>query len=199
MNMTQAKQITRSAQYASSADFQQIFDEDMSALYQLSFLLTADHEKAEQCFVSGLEDAIEGNPVFKEWARSWARRAIIQNAVRAIHPRPTGRSNDIRPGSVKSNGKTRPAEHLELQAVLELEPFERFVYVMTVLERYSDHECSVLLGCALRDVLASRIRALQQLGSTAGEHSHEVANTRSQDPMLREHGSSILEPLAAHV
>jgi DNA-directed RNA polymerase specialized sigma24 family protein len=197
--MTQAKQITRSAQYASSADFQQIFNEDMSGLYQLSFLLTADREEAEQCFVSGLQDAIEGNPVFKEWARSWARRAIIQNAVRAIHPRPTGRSSDRFPASFNNDGKTSPAEHLELHAVLELEPFERFVYVMTVLERYSDHECSVLLGCALRDVLAARIRALQQLGSTVGEHSQQVTNTRSQNPMSREHRRPALEPLVAHV
>ena len=60
----------------------------MNSLYLLSFLLTADREKAEQCFVSGLEDAVEGNPVFKEWARSWARRVIILNAVRVINPRP---------------------------------------------------------------------------------------------------------------
>jgi len=25
-----------------------------------------------------LEDSVKGNPVFKEWACSWARRAIIQ-------------------------------------------------------------------------------------------------------------------------
>src|ERR1700732_2429473 len=115
--------------YASTADFRQIFDEDMSSLYLLSFLLTAGPEKAEQCFVSGLEDAVEGNPVFKEWARSWARRAIIQNAVRAINPWPV-----VGSGSSSAFGtgdrKTLPAEQpVEVAAVLELEPFERFVYV----------------------------------------------------------------------
>jgi hypothetical protein len=54
-------------------------------------------------------------------------------------------------------------EQVEIAAVLALEPFERFVYVMTVLERYPDQDCSVLLGCARRDVLATRIRALQQI------------------------------------
>ena len=35
--------------------------------------------------------------------------------------------------------------------------------VMSVLERYSDLDCSVLLGCARRDVIAARIRGLQQI------------------------------------
>src|ERR1700729_3223426 len=79
--MPEAKPIARATPYASSADFCRIFDEDMNDLYLLSFLLTADRQKAEECFVSGLEDAVEGNPVFKEWARSWAKRKIIENAL----------------------------------------------------------------------------------------------------------------------
>jgi hypothetical protein len=161
--MPEAKQITRPKPYASSDDFRRVFDQDMNGLYLLSFLLTADHEKAEKCFVSGLEDAIEGNPVFKEWARSWARRVIIVNAVRAINPRPMDEDGRSSSASVSSNGKPPPVEQVEIAAVLALEPFERFVYVMTVLERYPDQDCSVLLGCARRDVLATRIRALQQI------------------------------------
>src|SRR5580693_490008 len=107
--MPEAKPIARPTPYASSADFCRIFDEDMNDLYVLSFLLTADREKAEQCFVSGLEDAVEGNPVFKEWARSWARRVIIQNAVRAITPRPVEESGRLSSASVSSNEKTLPA------------------------------------------------------------------------------------------
>src|ERR1700736_2869619 len=180
--MPEAKHITRTTPYADSDDFQRIFDADMNSLYLLAFLLTADHEKAERCFVSGLEDAVEGNPVFKEWARSWARRAIIQNAVRVINPRPAegsgGRSSSA---SLDSNGETLPAERqVEIAAVLGLEPFERFVYVMTVLERYSDHECSLLLGCARRDVIAARSRALQQLGSAIEMHFQQLSNVNAQ-------------------
>src|ERR1700680_3577513 len=173
--MPEAKPITRPTPYASGADFCRIFDEDMNDLYLLSFLLTADHEKAEECFVSGLEDAVEGNPVFQEWARSWARRAIIQNAVRAINPRPVeggGRSHST---SVDNHGKALPPQQqVEIAGVLGLELFARFVYVMTVLERYSDHECSLLLGCARRDVIAARSRALQQLGSAIELHFQEL-------------------------
>jgi hypothetical protein len=149
-------------QYASSADFYRIFNEEMVGLYLWAFLLTADREKAEQCFVSGVEDSVRGNPVFKEWARSWARRVIAQNAIRVINPRLTENNRPSMPGS---RVNMPSAERPEIAAVLALEPFERFVYVMSVLERYSDHDCSLLLGCTRRDVMAARIRTLQQVGS----------------------------------
>ena len=83
-------------QYASREDFRRIFTEETNSLYQLSLLLTRDSVKAEQCFVGGLEDCVAGNSVFREWARSWAKRAIIQNAIRELNPRPC-RSNPASP------------------------------------------------------------------------------------------------------
>jgi hypothetical protein len=194
--MPQAKQITRPAPYASSDDFRRVFDEDMDSLYVLSSLLTADHEKAEQCFVSGVEDAVEGNPVFKEWARSWARRVIIVNAVRAINPRPI--EDNGRPSSapVSGNRKTPPVEQVEIAAVLALEPFERFVYVMTVLERYSDQDCSLLLGCARRDVVAARTRTFEQLASAMAPHSRPLPPASLEKPASDDRRSSLLELLA---
>ena len=193
--MPELKQITRPKPYASSDDFRRVFDEDMNSLYLLSFLLTADREKAEQCFVSGLEDAVEGNPVFKEWARSWARRVIIVNAVRAINPRPTDENGRSNSASVSGNSKTPAVEQVEIAAVLALEPFERFVYVMTVLERYSDQDCSLLLGCARRDVVAARTRAFQQIGSAMASHSKQLPPASSEKPASDERLSSRLELL----
>jgi DNA-directed RNA polymerase specialized sigma24 family protein len=193
--MPEAKQITRPTPYASSDDFRRVFDQDLNSLYLLSFLLTADREKAEQCFVSGLEDAIEGNPVFKEWARAWARRVIIVNAVRAINPRPREENDGSSSASANSNGKTPPVERVELAAVLTLEPFERFVYVMTVLERYSDQDCSLLLGCARRDVVAARARAFKQIGSAMASHSRQLPPASLEQPASDEHRSSLLELL----
>jgi hypothetical protein len=158
--MPEAKHITSPTPYASSGDFHRIFHEETDSLYRLSLMLTADREKAERCFVSGLEDSVKGNPVFKEWARSWARRAIIQCAVRMIDPRPMEEDTH---SSFNSSSRTAAAEQADIAAVLELRPFERFVYVMSVLERYSDQDCSVLLGCSRRDVIAARIRALQKI------------------------------------
>jgi hypothetical protein len=193
--MSEAKQTTKFTLYTSTADFCRVFQEDMNALYLLSLLLTADREKAEQCFVSGLEDSIEGSPVFKEWARSWARRAIIQNAVRAINPQL--KTTDARSSaSVSRSDKAPPAaQHAGMATILALEPFERFVYVMTVLERYSDHECSMLLGCAQRDVPGARIRAVLQLGGTMAAHYNQSAPSSSEHPASQERHRSLFELL----
>ena len=46
--MPEAKQSTSPTLYASSGDFRRIFHVEIDSLYRLSFLLTADHEKAKQ-------------------------------------------------------------------------------------------------------------------------------------------------------
>jgi hypothetical protein len=153
------------AEYATSADFCHIFDKDMSSLYLLSLLLTGDHKKAEECFVAGLENAVNRNRVFKDWARGWARRVIIQNALRTVDPHPK-KESILNSASIEANDKIA-AERAEIAAVLGLQAFDRFVFVMSVLEDYSDHDCSILLGSTRRDVLAARVRELQKIGSAA--------------------------------
>jgi hypothetical protein len=192
--MSKAKQIPneKTTQYATKTDFCQVFDQHMNSLYLLSFLLTADQEKAEQCFVSGLEDSVEGNKVFKEWARSWAGRMIIQSAVNMINPQPIKESSGLHVVSITSNDKTLPTEPVEIAAVLALPSFDRFVFVMSVLERYSDQDCSVLLGCARRDVLAARTRALQQIGSAAELQRKLQVGYGSEPPVLSDdHGATL--------
>src|SRR5580700_10154647 len=75
--------------YASREDFHTIFSDHLTELYQLSFLLTRNPARAERCLVSGIEDCVSENRVFREWARSWAKRAIVQNAIRQLRPRPS--------------------------------------------------------------------------------------------------------------
>jgi len=151
--------------YAIAADFCRIFAEDMKALYLLSFLLTADREKAERCFVSGLGDCIDSNRVFADWARSWARRTIVQNAIRTVEPLPLffGERAPYRTAKdvIFAN------DDVPLAAVLSLRPFDRFVFVMSVLERYPDQECRALLRCSQQDILAARHRALALVGAYA--------------------------------
>ena len=162
-----AKRQNAYTQYATSADFCRLFYEETDRLYRLSFLLTADQEKAQHCLVSGLEDSVKGNPVLKESARTWARRTIIQSAVRVIHPRP---NEEHTVSNFGRYDKMLASEPPEFVAVLLLDAFERFVYVMSVLEHYSVYACSLLLGCAQREVVAGRVRALQQTGSAMDSH-----------------------------
>jgi hypothetical protein len=160
VTMPETRHITKTNPYAGIVDFQHIFDEDMSSLHLLSLLLTGDSEKAELCFVTGLKDATKENSVFKEWARSWARRTIILNAVRVMNPRPMEGTDGSNPALLN----TLSAEQRPFAAILELKPFDRFVYVMSVLERYSDQHCAVLLGCGRHDIITARSHALQQTG-----------------------------------
>jgi hypothetical protein len=44
-------------------------------------------------------------------------------------------------------------------SILSLNDFERFVYVLSVLERFSDQECTVLLGISREEVQETRAQA----------------------------------------
>ena len=156
--------------YASREDFRKIFDEDSNGLYQLSFLLTGGPEKAERCFVSGFEDCATGNPVFREWAHSWAKRTIIQNAIKELKPRPTLCNSSLSATVFSDVDKLSRGRdgHFEIDVILGLEDFERFVFIMSVLERYSDHDCALLLGCSVQQFRQARTRAFRHIENSRG-------------------------------
>ena len=148
--------------YATQSDFQKIFSEDMAGLHLLAFLLTADAKIAEQVFVAGLEDSIHGNPVFRQWARSWSQRAIIKRAIKTVAPsasEPQASALSVHPQTGK------PELDILVQAVGKLGTFERFVFVLSVLEGYSVSECATLLACTLRDVVSARAAALKEMAA----------------------------------
>lgn len=183
--------------YATAADFCRIFREDMNRLYLLAYLLTGDQLLAEKCFVRGLEDAGKGNPVFTEWAHSWARRTVIQKAIEIIQPRPAE-------GVGSKVGDAGPAgrQPAEVAGIVELPAFERFAFVMSVLEHISDQECSLLLDCSRGEVSAARSRALQQMGKAASLR-RKRAPIGAGDQDLRDDPGAALQlevpPLAASV
>jgi DNA-directed RNA polymerase specialized sigma24 family protein len=153
--------------FAAPDDVRRLFEEDTKSLYLLAFLLTANHERAERCFVSGFEECAQGDPVFQHWARSWARRIIIKNAVRMISPSPrfpNGPTERLRPAVVGEYG--RHDRDSAWAAVLALENFERFVFVVSVLEVYSDRECAALLGCTPSEIKNARLRTMQQIADS---------------------------------
>jgi DNA-directed RNA polymerase specialized sigma24 family protein len=150
-------------QYATRTDFCQVFRNEVNSLYLLSLLLTADYAKAEKCFVRGLGDSIESTTVFKQWARSWARRVIIDNAIRLNSPRPNGQKFD---SNTRVDGG--PEMRAAFDAVIALPTFERFVFVMSVLERHSLQECSLRLNCTRQEVTTARIRAFERIANSMG-------------------------------
>jgi hypothetical protein len=155
-------------------DFCGIFTEDMHSLYLLSFVLTADHDKAEQCFVSGLGECVEGIDAFMEWSRLWARRGIINHAILMMRPAPQD-THHWTVGSVP--GASAGPGHGLFAAVLSLSTFERFVFVLSILEGHSEADCASLLKCSRREVVIARELALSFLVTT------DTDRDQSQDAM----------------
>jgi DNA-directed RNA polymerase specialized sigma24 family protein len=161
-------QLCRSGEslYATREDFLKIFDEDLAGLYQLSFLLTGDHRKGEMCFVAGIEDCAEENRVFREWAHAWAKRVIVKNAIRELNPRRSRSTSSTLPSVLRHNrSSSGPIRHFDVDALLRLADFERFVFVLCFLEHYPEHECALLLGCSASAVQEARTRAIAELAS----------------------------------
>jgi len=148
--------------YARCGDFRRIFEEDLHGLYQLAFLLAGDEQKAERCFFAGLEDCVKESRVFREWARIWAKRVIVQNAIRELQPRPSHSDSSVLAATAFSQ-KNSPIGHFGVDAVLGLAEFERFVFVLCVLEGYREHECALLLGCSASEIREARTQAIQEL------------------------------------
>jgi DNA-directed RNA polymerase specialized sigma24 family protein len=172
---------SRETQHATSEDFRRVFIEDAHRLYLLSFLLTANHQKAEQCFVAGLDEYAEGDSVFREWSRSWARRVIVRNAIRIMspHPRSTEPPQCAFQSARENERSTRLLQDTRFANVLALENFERFVYVLSVLEGYSDKECFALLGTPEREVRDTRLCAIQHIGDFEREANSSRGDVHS--------------------
>jgi hypothetical protein len=159
--------------YAPQADFCRMFNQDMKRLYLLSLLLTAGQRSAERCFASSLGDCMDSRPVFKEWTDSWTRRVVLQNAIRMWGPGMNNEDEASQSRLSSFSSELNPA----LRAVLQLKTFQRFVFVISVLEGYSDHECSLLLRSSKRDVVAAKAAALRRLAMSDG--SKEFRRTGS--------------------
>jgi DNA-directed RNA polymerase specialized sigma24 family protein len=176
---------TKTVDYAMRADFCQVFNDQVDSLYTLSLLLTADHGKAEQCFVSGLDDCLQPSPVFREWAQSWARRMVIKNAIRMISPQ----RSQTRVAT--ANREPLLEANTAVAAITSLPPFDRFVYVLAVLEKYSDRQCAMLLDCTPRQVVDARTQSLQQLaGESGGQGTAVTVLTRIADELNQSYGEA---------
>jgi DNA-directed RNA polymerase specialized sigma24 family protein len=142
---------------ANRPDFCEVLKQELKPLYLLAFLLTANHKAAEQCFDATVEQALNEPAVFKDRVRSYIKRSLIRNAIVMLSP-PSAPDDEKR--DFWTAGRHKAVGDDEIGGVIQLPPLERFVFVMSVLERCSDGECSLLLGCSTRNVAKARMRAL---------------------------------------
>ena len=142
-------------------DICQTFKQDMKVLYLLCLLLTGSEHYAEQCFVSSLSDSINLRATFADWNTSWIRHVVVRNAIRMM-PLVMNNKDEISPS--RQSGVISSANPA-LHRVLRLETFERFVFVMSMLEGYSDHECAKLLRASAREVSIAKGMAFRHLAA----------------------------------
>jgi DNA-directed RNA polymerase specialized sigma24 family protein len=149
----------RTTSNSTVADLFKTFTEEMRSLNVLSLLLTADKDQAEECFVRAMGECVDEVGVFLEWAHLWARRAVLKYAIQMIGPVPE------HPDSLPFISPKGPAtgKNNPFSAIVALGAFERFVFVMSVLEGQSEQECAVLFRCSRRDVMIARVLALTRL------------------------------------
>jgi hypothetical protein len=167
--------------YATPADFCNVFQKDMKSLYVLVLLLTANQADAEKCFVESTKQLAETSSVFKEWAASWTKRCLIKNAIAVVFSKSYGGIGDRNP----CTGQPGSPLDAMVDAVTKLETLERFVFVMSILERYSAQECSLLLNCTVVRVNKTRILALRHLGRLEPKFSQESVSQTSRSGIPR--------------
>ncbi len=122
-------------------------------LHLLSFLLTADKRLAEQCFSDAMEDSVCTSRAVADWTNGPGRGAVTRRAIEAIRPVP----KRVQSWSFASGARPLlAAAHEPFSVITSLGAFERFVFVLTVLEGQSEEECAALLECELEEVAESR-------------------------------------------
>jgi len=72
-----------------SAEFAEIWLDEVTRLYLLAFLLTAEKAFAEECFAGAMDDYVRSPAaVASAWARGPGRIGVIRRAVHLIRPLP---------------------------------------------------------------------------------------------------------------
>jgi hypothetical protein len=151
-------------EFATADELRTLFVQQMDNFHLLAFLLTADNERAQQCIVDAIVECGNGHQVSRRWARLWARRTIVKNAIRIAARHPNGNSR-LSGSEVDFESQKKQETDPTILQVLQLEDFERFVTVMSVLEGYTDDDCSTLLGCFKENLEQARERALQSISA----------------------------------
>jgi hypothetical protein len=147
--------------YAKHADFCDVIQNDTKSLYLLAFLLTANHKQSEQCFPL-VEKLSKNKPSSRNEFRSWIRRRLTE-ALRIV--RGSAREGEKR--DLWEDAQHDIPRECEIDAVTRLAAFERFVFVMSILERYSHWDSTLLLRGSMKRVTHARMEALRHLTDLA--------------------------------
>ena len=173
-------------EYASKEEFVSVFESERAGLQRLALLLTANSEAAKRCVIRAFRECIVRSAVSKEWVLSWARRMVIRNAISLVIGPEVQACVD--PNDDADNGLSTFSRDDSVgtiatsESILALPKFERFVFIICVLERYSIHDCALLLGKSPREVNDVRNRVSNQVGQI---YERGRSSERSSDELER--------------
>lgn len=160
-------------EYATPDDVQKQFASDMVDLFRLALFLTADAEKAEHCLILTIHECMARGSVFKGWLPVWTRNALIRNGIRVVTGIPgysLGKLPQQEPFcAVHKSRRSAIGISDESAGILQLNDFDRLVYVICVLEQYPTRDCAALLRRSRQEVRDSRNRALAQIAAFESE------------------------------
>jgi hypothetical protein len=158
------QKISDRGEYASREEFVSVFECERAGLQRLALLLTANSEAAKQCLILARRECIASSSVFKGWVLSWTRRLVIRNAISLVIGREDQSFVNTNDDADERLMAFSPEDSRGAMATSE-SVLERFVFVICVLERYSIHDCALLLGRSPRDINDAR----QRVGSRVGQ------------------------------
>ena len=167
-----SRTVSERDEYARREEFVSVFQCERIGLQRLALLLTANSEAVRRCLIRAFRECIASSSVSKEWVLRWTRRMVIRNAISLVMG-PEGElfvntNDDADDGFVAFSPDDSPGVIAASESILDLPEFERFVFVICVLERYSIHDCALLLGKSRRDINEARQRVGNQVGQIDG-------------------------------
>ena len=162
------KTVSERCECARKDEFVSVFDCERAGLQRLALLLTANSEAAKRCLIRAFRGCIASSSVSKEWILSWTRRVIVRNAISLVMGSGDQSFVDTNDDADCGLPAIFPDDSVgafaESESILDLPEIERFVFVICVLERYSIHDCALLLGKSPREVNEVRHRVGNQVG-----------------------------------
>jgi RNA polymerase sigma-70 factor (sigma-E family) len=154
-------------------DFADFVSADATRLMRIAYLLTGDHEAAEDLLQETLER------VYVAWPRvdnpfAYARAALASRAANRWRDRARRREAPLTDAAdvahAGADGSERIAQRDELvRALTQLGPRQRATVVLRYLEDLSEAETAAALGCSVGTVKSQTSRALARLRGVLDE------------------------------
>jgi hypothetical protein len=158
-------------EYAGKEVFVSVFNCERAGLQRLAILLTANSDAAKRCLMRAFEECISSSTVSRRWALSWTRRVVIRNAISLVMNPGIESSVDTSDhrddAAIAFSRDDLPGAIAGSESILDLLEFDRFVFVICVLEQYSIYDCALLLGRSLREIVEAR----QRVGNRVEQHA----------------------------